>query len=377
MSTHAVHLESAGAAVTVVSAEQAVTDWSARYFGTWWKAAEADPASVCAGALVTAGVDNREYDDIALAVTRSPHTSTTYARARLLLAADASGGVIRAVSPQSALAYRSQPGVPRLDVVGCRTEDVATATARLAREMVRGLLLRDGWAVLHASAVVQDGRTVLTFGGKGAGKTTTALALASRHGLGLLANDRVFVRPNQTGGVDVLPWPSASAVGLGLLEALGWFETARERMEAGEALHPTQDERVTEALLAGDRTPLWERGKELKTQVFPDQFSSWFGTSLATEGEAAALVFPRIEAGAAPAVEETGRVLGGADFMSDATEDRYPDVFALLGVDGGGTAAARENVAQHLAELPHHSVVLGHDVAANADFLAKVTGLAA
>ncbi|MFC8096976.1 hypothetical protein [Streptomyces sp. NPDC057363] len=99
--------------------------------------------------------------------------------------------------------------------------------------------------MLHASAVVQDGRTVLTFGGKGAGKTTTALALASRHGYGLLANDRVFVRPGERGGVDVLPWPSAAAVGLGLLEALGWFETARERLEAGEALHPTQDKRVT------------------------------------------------------------------------------------------------------------------------------------
>ncbi|MFH9814804.1 hypothetical protein [Streptomyces sp. NPDC017230] len=114
----------------------------------------------------------------------------------------------------------------------------------------------------------------------------------------------------------------------------------------------------------------------MKTQVFPDQFTGWFGVPLATEGEAAALVFPRIEAGAAPAVEETGRVLGGADFMSDATEDRYPDVFALLGVDDGGPAAARENVAQRVVELPHHSVVLGHDVAANADFLAKVTGLA-
>ncbi|MER7051605.1 MULTISPECIES: hypothetical protein [unclassified Streptomyces] len=69
MTNHAVRLESAGAAVTVVSAEQAVTDWSARYFGTWWKAAEADPASVSAGALVTARVDTREYDDIASAVT--------------------------------------------------------------------------------------------------------------------------------------------------------------------------------------------------------------------------------------------------------------------------------------------------------------------
>ncbi|XVV34919.1 hypothetical protein ACQPXT_13115 [Streptomyces sp. CA-100214] len=40
MSTHAVRLESAGASVTVVSANRVVTDWSARYFGPWWEATE-------------------------------------------------------------------------------------------------------------------------------------------------------------------------------------------------------------------------------------------------------------------------------------------------------------------------------------------------
>ncbi|MEU3897663.1 hypothetical protein [Streptomyces sp. NPDC045251] len=374
MTTHAVRLETAGAAVTVVSAVQAVTDWSARYFGTWWKATKAEPASICPGPLVTGTVNQREYEDAAFSVTQSPHTSTTYAKVQMLLAGDVSAGVIRAVAPENTLAYRSEPGAGRLDVVGCQNEAVATATARLAREVMRGVLLRDSWAVLHASAVVQGGRTVLTFGSKGAGKTTTALALAARHEVGLLANDRVFVRPNDRGGVDVLPWPSAAAVGSGLLDALGWFDIARERLEAGESLHPTQDGRVTQALLAGDRTPLWERGMELKAQVWPDQFADWFGVSLATEGEAAALVFPRVEAGAAPAVEVPCRTLGEADFMSGETEDRYPDVFGLVGMDGGGSQVSRQEVARRLAELPHHSVVLGHDVAANADFLAKITG---
>jgi hypothetical protein len=377
MNSHAVRLESAGADVTVVSAERAVTDWSARYFGPWWKAAELDARDVCAGPLVLAEVDPGRYADESLTVTQNPHRSVGYAKARLLVAEDREAGVIRAVSPEDALAYRSEPGAGSLLIFGCDTEPVATATARLAREVMRGILLRDGWAVLHASAVIaEDGRTVLTFGRKGAGKTTTALALAARTGCGLLANDRVFVRPNDRGGVDVLPWPSAAALGLGLLDALGWFEICRERLEAGEALHPTQDGRVTEALLAGRREPLWEGGKELKVQVFPDQFPGWFGVPLATEGQAAALVFPRIEAGAAPAEEDEPRALGDGDFMSGATEDRYPDVFGLLGVDGGGTEEARHEVAHRLAELPHHAVVLGHDVGANGDFLAKVTGCA-
>ncbi|MEU6475368.1 hypothetical protein ABZ858_00490 [Streptomyces sp. NPDC047017] len=106
----------------------------------------------------------------------------------------------------------------------------------------------------------------------------------------------------------------------------------------------------------------------------PDQFPGWFGVPPATEGEGATLVFPGIEEGAAPAEEEAARELGDGDFMSGATEDRHPDVFGLLGVDGGGSRDARHEVARRLAELPHHSVVLGHDVQANADFLAEVTG---
>jgi hypothetical protein len=377
MTNHAVRLSSAGAAVTVVSTDQAVTDWMARYFGAWWHAAEAAPDSGRAGALLTARVDSQAYEESAYLVAREHYRNTTYAGAPMLLSADVSSGVIRAVSPWSRIAYRSEPGAGSVEVTGCRAEDIAMAAARLAREMVRGLLLRDGWGVLHASAVVWGGRAVLTLGGKGAGKTTTALALASRYGVGLLANDRVFVRPNTSGGVDVLPWPSAAALGLGLLGGLGWTDIVQERLEAGERLHPTQTNQVSLALLAGYRKPVWdENGSELKAQVWPDQFTRWFGISLAAEGEAAALVFPRVEADAVPAVEETSRTVGDSDFMIGRTEDRYPDVFGLLGVDGGGTEAARQRVGRLLAGLPHHAVVLGHDVSANADFLAKVTGLA-
>lgn len=372
MTTYATRLEAADAAVSVLSSTQAVTDWSRRYFGPWWNAVDVAPESVCTAPLVVADVDAQQYADAALAVTQAPHTSTTYAKAHTLVARDETEDVITAVSPDEGLAYRSETGTGRLTIVGRDTEPVATAAARLAREAMRGVLLRSGWSVLHASAVALDGRVILTFGSKGAGKTTSAVALAARHGWELLANDRVFVRVNATGGVDVLPWPSAAALGLGLLDALGWFDVARERLEAGESLHPTQHQRVTDALLAGQREPLWDGKRELKAQVFPDQFPAWFGLDLATGGQAAALLFPRIEPGATPALEEAERTLSEGDFMSGKTEDRYPDVFGLARVDGGGTADARQAVAQHLAELPHHSVVLGHDLAANADFLVKI-----
>ncbi len=115
--------------------------------------------------------------------------------------------------------------------------------------------------------------------------------------------------------------------------------------------------------------------RERKVQVFPDQFADWIGMKLATGGRAAALLFPRIDPTAAPALVDGERTLSEADFMSGATEDRYPDHFGLAhGINGGGSDPARADVADHLATLPHHQVVLGHDANANAnaDFLTKL-----
>ncbi|MGW2874756.1 hypothetical protein ACWDBP_00340 [Streptomyces sp. NPDC001233] len=47
-------------------------------------------------------------------------------------------------------------------------------------------------------------------------------------------------------------------------------------------------------------------------------------------------------------------------------------MFDLVRVDGGGSEDSRHEVAQRLAALPDHAMVLGHDVPANADLLAKL-----
>ncbi|MFI8792931.1 hypothetical protein [Streptomyces sp. NPDC055105] len=108
----------------------------------------------------------------------------------------------------------------------------------------------------------------------------------------------------------------------------------------------------------------------MKVQVFPDQFASWFGLDLATEGRAATVLFPEIDLAASPAASDQRRSLGEEDFMHGATEDRYPDILGLAPT-GSGNDHARYAVAAHLAELPHHSFRLGHDLSANADFLAQ------
>lgn len=373
MSPYAVRLEAGGAAVTVVSPDRAVVAWTGRYAGSWWSADEVPAASVCAGPLVTAGVDPGGYEDLAHVVTSGRYSSAMYAGHAMDVTMDVSDGVVRAVCPARRYGYRSDPRAGHLEVVGCQVEEVAAATVRVARETVRGALLRAGWFVLHASAVERGGRVVLALGGKGAGKTTTGLLLA-RHGAGLVANDRVFVRPAEDGGVDVLPWPAAAAVGLGLLDSLGWLDAVRERLEAGEELHPTQRPAVTEAVRAGRREPLWEGGRELKAQLWPDQLVRWCGLTLSRGGRAGGLLFPRVEAGAVPAVEERGRELGDGDFLGGVTEDRYPDLLGLVRVGAGPAPAGRGEVVRRLSALPRHEVVLGHDLAADAELLAKVTG---
>ncbi|MFB7763641.1 hypothetical protein [Streptomyces xiamenensis] len=369
----ATHVQAADATVTVLSNTPSITDWAARYFGPWWNAASIDADSVCSGPVVIADVDHAAYDTLAALVGDGrDQQQVRFAKAETLVARD--GNDIIALSEGEGIAYRADQVTGRIVIAGTGAEPVALAAARLARESIRGQLLRAGWAVLHASAVVRDGSAVLAFGDKGAGKTTTAFLLAAR-GWELLANDRVIVRPSAA-GVDVLPWPSAAALGLGLLDALGWYDIARNRLRSGESLHPTQHESVTEALLDGRREPLWEPGgkRERKVQVFPDQFPAWFGVPLATGGTAAALIFPQIRAGAAPGAADAARALGEDDFMAGATEDRYPDVFGLArGVDGGGAAAVRAEVARLLGDLPHHGVVLNHDPQASADVLDKLT----
>lgn len=372
----ATRLIAAAAAVTVFSNRPEVTGWALRYFGPWWNATAVDPCGADTEDVVSADVDPDTYAEITRLVRDGRATQAVdYAKHPLLVAQD--GQDIIATSPDEGLAYRSTPSAGRLVLAGTGTgtRPLALAAARLAREAIRGQFLRDGWAVLHSSAVVRpdDGATVLTFGDKGAGKTTTALLLASR-GWQLLANDRVLVRPSGERDVEVVPWPSAAALGLGLLHALGWDGKAREHLRAGGSFHPTQHETVTEALLAGDHTPLWENARrERKVQVFPDQFPGLFGVPLATSGRAACLLFPQIDADAAPEAIDGARTLGKADFMSGATEDRYPDVFGQMGgVDGGGRDSARTEVAARLAQLPHRAVRLSHDIPASAAVLAKV-----
>ncbi|WP_329212428.1 hypothetical protein [Streptomyces sp. NBC_01708] len=364
--THATRITTAdGQAVTVISRSRAITDWSARYLGLWWTAAASNPDDAT-GPAIHADVDQDQQAALTARVAAGSPQEVTYATAPMLLTRDETGKVT-ATQEDEGLAYEWDPVTRVLRIVGTDETAVATATARLAREVVRGQLLADGWQILHASAVTRptDGATLLTLGNKGAGKTTSGFLLA-RTGLHLLANDRVFARSDGD-TIRVLPWPSAAAIGFGLLDALDWFEPVRTRLAAGEQMHPTQKQKVTDALLAGDRTPLWKAaGTEMKPQFFPDQLHSWLGLTLATEGHAAGVLFPQIVPDADPELIPGSRGVSADDFFTASTEDRYPDVFGLLPAE-----TPSKDLADRLAQLPHQALTMSHDIEASTAALVK------
>ncbi|MFH8717549.1 hypothetical protein [Streptomyces zaomyceticus] len=350
-----------GQAVTVTSHGETIPDWAARYLGAWWST---EPTTEITGPMVSGDVAESELRELTAVVTGSNPQRIEYAGAEMLYVRD--GSMVSAVQPGEHLAYRWDADWKLLRIVGTDETAVATATARLAREVIRAQLLADGWAILHASAVTYPGgATILTLGDKGAGKTTTAFTLG-RAGAAMLANDRVFARVTAEGTVRVLPWPSAAAIGFGLLDALDLYETVRERLASGEQMHPTQHQSVTDALLAGSRTPLWKKnGKgELKPQFFPDQLTSWLSIPLATQGSAAGMLFPQITPDAAPRLTEIARGVQDVDFFDETTEDRYPDTFGLLPPPADHTA-----LRARLAELPRQGLVMGHDTSVNTTLL--------
>jgi len=363
----AMRIQAAEHRARITSNSPAAVDWLIRYFSAWW---QAEP--VCAGAhedvtvRVDALVDQGCYEHISATVDGLAHTTVTYARQPLRVARQ--NGALLAHG--EGLAYRvgaeghitiavADPGL---------AEHAASAAGRLAREALRGALARDGWVLLHASAAVQDGRAILAFGGKGSGKTSTVLQLGRAYRWAALANDRLFARSGTNGAVELLPWPAAAAIGLGLLDAGGWYDAVAVAAASGE-LHSSTSKTALAALRAGARTPPHDGEREAKAQLYPDQFTSLLGLPLATTARAAALVFPAIDLNAAPTIHPGGRELHDDDTFAAATEDRYHNVFALRQPE---STAARTAIFDRLHRLPRYTLTLSANLADNTPVLGGV-----
>jgi hypothetical protein len=350
---------------SILSNTRNVTDWATRYFGSWWKALTT-PAAPCVDITVTADVNSDQFRALTTQVDSRRHETVLYARKPLRLTHIEGEGIIG--YEQEGVGYRVDSPT-NITIVGIDPDVVASASCRLAREALRGQLARNGWLLMHASAAVAPtGEALIALGNKGAGKTSTVLQLARACSWSVLANDRLFARVN-TGAVELLPWPAATAIGLGLLDALGWFDVAAA---AHESLHSSTPSSVHEALVRGQRVPLFSDGREAKVQVFPDQITSLFRLPLAGSAVAAGLLFPSIAPDAVPRIAGVGRELTEKDTFVGETEDRYPNVWGLA---FPAAASVHQAVFHSLNRLPRHALTLSHNITANADLLRKLPNL--
>lgn len=361
--TVAVRMGVADASALVRTNHPGVAEWTRRYFGPWWRAEPVAADDTTAVDVMVAGsVDRARYDEIVSTVHDGGFDTVLYARKDLYL--NRTGTVITAYG-EDQVGYVVSGGA--IEIAGVDPVAVGSAACRLAREALRGALARAGWVLLHSSAVVRAGKAYLAFGTKGAGKTTVALQLAAATGGALLANDRVFARVDDAGLVTVLPWPAAAAIGLGLLDAAGWYDRVAA---ARHELHPSTTDAVHDALASGSRTPIHQQERELKPQLYPDQITGLLGVPLATGGTVATLLFPTITAVGEPGLTPGGRDLGADDTFSGKEEDRYPNVFDLRVPEPD---QAREAVFRALNATPKLTAQLGHDVTANLTALERLT----
>ncbi len=365
---HVVRVSAGPATVDVTADDDAVTNWITQYFGSWWTVQPAAHQSVAelSRPVLHCRIRPDSYTATQDNVGSRRHRVVEFARKPLQVIDDADGAVC-AVDPAERVAYHADVDHTHITLIAAESLGLCLAAARITRELIRVQLEADGWAILHASAAVRDGNAVLALGSKRAGKTTSALLLAT-HGHQLLANDRVFLHPATRA---LLPWPAAAALGLGLLHAHGLLEGVRARLAAGQQLHPTVDPAVTAAILEGHTTPLRDQhGRELKPQFFPHQLVDWLGLRLARSAVATTLLFPHVDPDSEPGVDPEPRFLTSADFFDPDNDDRYPDFLRLARITPEHRNQIWTQTCETSATLPHHSVVLNHDTAQSGQLLA-------
>lgn len=144
----------------------------------------------------------------------------------------------------------------------------ATHAARWVDWLVRayfgGVLLTDGWLLLHAAAVSFGGRVVLLGGAPGAGKSSLAHVLCRELGASFLGDDLVFVAPGADRSIEAIGWPTRVSVPLELAGAPDGSNLDRRHV-----------------------SPTWHRERWLAS---PAEYCAAYGISREGSGRVAAVV---------------------------------------------------------------------------------------
>lgn len=102
------------------------------------------------------------------------------------------------------VSYSSNPIARRLRLRSTDPGNLAITARKAVREALVDYCEQRRYAMLHASAVVDDQRVIIVVGDKGSGKTTIGLKTALFHGMRYLSNDHLIVYPESATGTDAL-----------------------------------------------------------------------------------------------------------------------------------------------------------------------------
>ncbi|HET7016938.1 MAG TPA: hypothetical protein VFI65_23645 [Streptosporangiaceae bacterium] len=375
----AVTVRAGGCVIAIRSGEGTVLEWLRRYLRGFWPDGPA-PAGSEAGRLaaeVTVVVDQAARYRLCAALGRpgAAEPVATFMAAAGLRAAGP-GPAVLAGCPDQRVGYLRDRD--RVLVLGDDADAAGLAAVRVVRSAATAWLEGQRWSLVHAAAAARQGAGLAVIGPKGSGKTAAVMALAAFAGWQVIAHDRVFVgsvtgKPSEP---SLLPWPSSLNIGLGLLHALGWADILRARYLGGEPVPYHQRDAVTAALLAGTRAPVRADGAELKAQLFPAQVRDWLGVELGSSAVLAAIVLPRIDLSRSRPVASPLAQAAFSEqdvFPAPGKTDYYPDFLRFTGqspVARGQAALAA--VRATAAPVPAYQAVLGNDLAANANLLARL-----
>ncbi len=91
------------------------------------------------------------------------------------------------------VSHAADPAVRRLALRAGDPQSLAITTRKCVREALVDYCEQHRYAMLHASAVVDDQKVIIIVGDKGSGKTTLGLKAALGHGMRYLSNDHLIV----------------------------------------------------------------------------------------------------------------------------------------------------------------------------------------
>ncbi|MCS0635796.1 hypothetical protein NX801_08980 [Streptomyces sp. LP05-1] len=228
---------------------------------------------------------------------------------------------------------------------------------RIVRDVATRVAKAAGSLVLHSSAFVHDGGAHLVVGDSGAGKSTTAIALARLlSGGGWMGNDRMHLDPLPE-GYEVTACPLPLAINKGSLDVMGVTDYASWSVRAGFPA-PGSD---------------WDQFQgEDKLKLSSQEVSRHLGVRVVPRAPLAGVILPRVDRTAGysfgPATPgHAAEVIRRNCFSLD--DNLYGEDWLDVPVRHRAEPPSVDGFLEHLAKLPVLRCVLGGaaDVTALAD----------